>query len=95
MITKHLCNLSLILLAATLSTILGSCQDAGNGKGNMQPPPDDVLTISVDLDDRRQTIHNFGASDAWSCQFVGKHWPLEKKEDIYMYMDWYIFVSYF
>jgi len=26
-----------------------------------------------------QTIHNFGASDAWSAQFVGK-WPLDKKE---------------
>ncbi|MCG1035776.1 glycoside hydrolase [Polaribacter sargassicola] len=28
-----------------------------------------------------QTIHNFGASDAWSTQFVGK-WPLNKKEAI-------------
>ncbi|WP_282071968.1 glycoside hydrolase [Polaribacter atrinae] len=28
-----------------------------------------------------QTIHNFGASDAWSAQFVGK-WSLDKKEAI-------------
>lgn len=28
-----------------------------------------------------QTIHNFGASDAWSCQFVG-NWPDEQKNEV-------------
>lgn len=28
-----------------------------------------------------QTIHNFGASDAWSCQFVG-NWPDNKKNQV-------------
>ena len=28
-----------------------------------------------------QTIHNFGASDAWSTQFVG-NWPSNQKESI-------------
>lgn len=28
-----------------------------------------------------QTIHNFGASDAWSCQFVG-NWPDEQKNQV-------------
>ena len=31
---------------------------------------------------RHQTIHNFGASDAWSVQFVGEHWPAEKRARI-------------
>lgn len=29
-----------------------------------------------------QRMDGFGASDAWSCQFVGKNWPLEKRERI-------------
>lgn len=27
-----------------------------------------------------QTMDGFGASDAWRCQFVGKNWPMEKRE---------------
>ena len=38
--------------------------------------------ITVDLHDEKQVIHSFGASDAWTCQFVGEHWPLEKREKI-------------
>ena len=29
-----------------------------------------------------QTIDGFGASDAWRAQFVGKNWPLEKRNQI-------------
>lgn len=29
-----------------------------------------------------QTIDGFGASDAWRAQFVGKNWPLEKRNKI-------------
>ncbi|SDR65501.1 O-Glycosyl hydrolase [Polaribacter sp. KT25b] len=39
----------------------------------------DPINIEIHSDKEFQTIHNFGASDAWSGQFVGK-WPLEKKE---------------
>ena len=42
-------------------------------------PPD--LTITVDVNDQAQTIHGFGASDAWSIQFVGQ-WPITKREAI-------------
>jgi len=31
---------------------------------------------------RHQTIDGFGASDAWRAQFVGKNWPLPKKNRI-------------
>ena len=38
------------------------------------------LTVSVDPATRYQTIDGFGASDAWRCQFVGRDWPVEKRE---------------
>lgn len=37
------------------------------------------INVKVYPDVTFQTLHNFGASDAWSAQFVGK-WPLDKKE---------------
>jgi O-glycosyl hydrolase len=42
---------------------------------------DKVVTINIDLFKTHQTINNFGASDAWSCQFIG-NWPEEKKNKI-------------
>ena len=36
----------------------------------------------IDKDITYQEIDNFSASDAWRCQFVGKNWPQEKKEQI-------------
>src|SRR5689334_6581885 len=42
---------------------------------------ENVATIAIDLSKTHQTINNFGASDAWSCQFVG-NWPEEKKNKI-------------
>jgi O-glycosyl hydrolase len=39
------------------------------------------LTVTVNTGELRQKIHGFGASDAWSTQFVGG-WPLEKRDAI-------------
>jgi len=39
----------------------------------------------VRWDETRQTLHGFGASDAWSIQFVGKNWPVEKRNQM---ADW-------
>jgi len=39
------------------------------------------LTVTINTRELRQRIHGFGASDAWSTQFVGG-WPLEKREAI-------------
>jgi hypothetical protein len=39
------------------------------------------LTVTINTRELRQTIHNFGASDAWSIQFVGQ-WPLAQREAI-------------
>jgi O-glycosyl hydrolase len=52
--------------AVTASIILG-CQ---------QRHPENEVTI--DINDKKQTIQNFGASDAWGCQFVGL-WPDDKR----------------
>jgi len=40
-----------------------------------------TISINIDLSKTYQRIDNFGASDAWSCQFIGKM-PNEKKEKI-------------
>ncbi len=39
------------------------------------------LKVTITPEVEYQTIHNFGASDAWTTQFVG-NWPLEKKSAI-------------
>lgn len=41
--------------------------------------------IEVDGENKHQTIHSFGASDCWRVQYVGKNWPLEKREKM---ADW-------
>ncbi|WP_421894634.1 glycoside hydrolase [Marinoscillum sp.] len=38
--------------------------------------------LSVDPAATFQTIDGFGASDAWRTQFVGKNWPIDKREYI-------------
>jgi len=41
-----------------------------------------TLQLRVDPQTTYQRIDGFGASDAWRCQFVGKNWPLQKRERI-------------
>ena len=48
-------------------------------------PGSKYYELKIDATVRYQTIDGFGASDAWRCQFVGKNWPLEKREQI---ADW-------
>lgn len=38
--------------------------------------------LNVNLNMNLQTMENFGASDAWQCNFVGKNWPSDKKNAI-------------
>ena len=42
----------------------------------------DTIQLRIDPGCPHQTIDGFGASDAWRCQFVGKHWPVEKRQSI-------------
>lgn len=38
--------------------------------------------LNVNLDMNLQTMESFGASDAWRCQFIGKNWPIAKRNQI-------------
>ncbi|MUH37659.1 hypothetical protein D9O36_17555 [Zobellia amurskyensis] len=40
-----------------------------------------ILKVDIDTDVKFQTIHNFGASDAWAAQYVGL-WPDEKRNQV-------------
>ncbi|REL39213.1 hypothetical protein DYD21_04465 [Rhodohalobacter sp. SW132] len=55
-------------------------------ESNHQNSDVNTVSITIDLSSEQQTIHGFGASDAWSTQFVGKNWPLEKREQIADYL---------
>jgi O-glycosyl hydrolase len=48
------------------------------GRAAAQAP----LEITLLPQRQHQTIRSFGASDAWSVQFVGEHWPVAKRERI-------------
>jgi O-glycosyl hydrolase len=43
---------------------------------------DDIVNISIDPNKTFQKIHGFGASDSWRVKFVGKYWPLDKRNKI-------------
>jgi O-glycosyl hydrolase len=74
-------NIALFILSFIF--LNGSCtsegiDDSGNGSGNA----DQYLEITLRPSTVYQTIKGFGASDAWSTQFVGKNWPLTKRTKI-------------
>ncbi|MEJ6980598.1 glycoside hydrolase family 30 protein [Pedobacter sp. P351] len=76
-------NLKLIskVLSFMLSLSISAC---GKEKGLKNPAAADQVRkvmVSIDLNKGYQTIDNFGASDAWSCQFAG-NWPEAKKNGI-------------
>ncbi len=49
-------------------------QKAGKTSGN--------ITININTSKTYQQIDGFGASDAWSFKYVGKNWPLQKRQQI-------------
>ncbi|MGE5944775.1 MAG: glycoside hydrolase [Flavobacteriales bacterium] len=59
-----------------------SCGSDQINTENPPPQEDKGELINIDVNTVYQTIEHFGASDAWSCQFVGNNWPLEKKDAI-------------
>jgi O-glycosyl hydrolase len=40
------------------------------------------LQITINLKAKKQTIRNFGSSDAWNTEQIGKYWPAEKKNEL-------------
>ena len=71
-------NTPILLLTSLL--LFGACDRSKDQTGKEEQSK--VLELTLQPDNEKQVIHNFGASDAWSCQFVGKSWPLEKRERI-------------
>ncbi|WP_319589511.1 glycoside hydrolase [uncultured Draconibacterium sp.] len=39
----------------------------------------DPIGLNIDLSAKKQTIQNFGSSDAWNTERIGKYWPEAKK----------------
>ena len=42
----------------------------------------ETTSFRVRKEVKHQVIDNFGASDAWRIAFIGKYWPVEKREKI-------------
>jgi O-glycosyl hydrolase len=82
-------DINLVLLIFAAATFVGGGNTyasnyvpclPGSG-GDLRTSRPSILTVTVNTYDGLQTIHNFGASDAWSIQFVGQ-WPLEKRHAV-------------
>lgn len=65
---------------------IGCNDDKINEPNNSSDQESEPLILTVDFENKKQQIEGFGASDAWSTQFVGKNWPLEKREQIADYL---------
>lgn len=67
------------LLIATI--ILSSCKNDSPASDEIEAKDNRVV---IDVNTKMQQIQNFGASDAWTCQYVGQ-WPEQKRAQI---ADW-------
>ncbi|MEH6656393.1 glycoside hydrolase [Leeuwenhoekiella marinoflava] len=67
----------IIIIASTAFLLSWKSQPKSSQK-------EEPTSIELHLDSKKtfQLIDNFGASDAWSVQFVGSNWPLHKREKI-------------
>ncbi|ALJ05680.1 hypothetical protein APS56_11335 [Pseudalgibacter alginicilyticus] len=81
---KNLYNVLAILLLLVLS--IAACSNSNDDLSDGGGTSSDYLTITLKPSTVYQTIHSFGASDAWSTQFVGKNWPLAKRNQIADYL---------
>lgn len=67
-----------------VSLLLASSCSKSQQKGEVpanRTPAENYIVASIDPSQTFQTIDNFGASDAWSFQFLG-NWPQDKKDAI-------------
>lgn len=75
----------LILYLSFISVLFLGIIFSGYGEGQNKVKSDTsiedhVITFTAMINIQHQTIDGFGASDAWSILFVGKNWPLRKRE---------------
>lgn len=76
-----------MLFRATFLFLFLGCTEGNSQIETLDPidvpnPLEKVLEIKLNTSETFQTIHNFGASDAWSTQFVGAYWPDATKNKI-------------
>ncbi len=57
------------------------CYQTAAGVSHIETEDTTAIKINISKKDKFQTIAHFGASDAWSCQFVGL-WPEQKRRAI-------------
>lgn len=92
---KTMRHLIFTVIALPASILICNCK---KGNGALPPPPSGnsclyngvdtcnqataKLKLSVDLNGVQQTIHSFGASDGWTCKFIGKWADISKKNKI-------------
>ncbi|PWD98476.1 glycoside hydrolase [Marinilabilia rubra] len=70
-------KISWAVLFSSIFLLFSSCEkDSG---GNNEDPNKEGDLIFVDPSVEMQEMEGFGASDSWRVQFVGKNWPLEKR----------------
>lgn len=76
------CTVRLWQLPVIAFCFMGCSGNLAREHAQTSPPLQaDEVTLSIDASETYQTIANFGASDAWACQFVG-NWPNEKRNAI-------------
>jgi O-glycosyl hydrolase len=63
-----------------INSVFISCES--DTTENVPPVVSTTRDLNVNLDMNLQTMENFGASDAWQSNFIGKNWPVDKKNYI-------------
>ncbi len=74
-------NLNYLKILPIIFLILSCNEKNQENENSEEESRDNEIILNVKPDETYQTIDNFGASDAWSIQFVGK-WPDTKKNKI-------------
>ncbi|MEO6733520.1 MAG: glycoside hydrolase [Ferruginibacter sp.] len=79
---KHIAiHWKFITLLPAFCIILQCRKGQASNDNPVNPVVEKPIQVMIDATRAYQTIENFGASDAWSCQFVG-NWPAAKKDKI-------------
>ena len=64
----------MLYIILLLITVFNCCSDNTDANHGIRA----ATAVTIDPETTFQTIHNFGASDAWSCQFTGL-WPDDQR----------------